>query len=297
MADLWGALFRNNKAPEAPTAPVRTIAEEPVLAGEIVGAFSIAAAAVQGPSHLARGAPGDDRFAWKASAERICAIVCDGAGSAPMGRVGAERASADMAADLISAMAASPLNADSVRGAVAASISALTRQLLTRYPKNQLADFHATVVGAIWDEKACVLFHIGDGAAAALESAAAPLSEMSAWSRPVISEPENGESIDQTFFFTMTPLSLRVREVGAVDAIVLMSDGAAALAYVQADRNLESGFFAPLAAHWAEVKDCAKMASAFAGVMTCDEAKSKSEDDKCLLVAVRHEALTRLVKP
>jgi len=271
----------------ATPAPLPVPAEVPILAGEVAGNFSIAAASIQGPSHRSRGVPGDDRFAWKVQGDRICAIVCDGAGSAELGRVGAERASVDLASDLINAMANNPLSAETVRGAVAASISALTRQLLQRYPQNQVSDFHATVVGAIWDEAGCVLFHIGDGVAAGLPRSAALPTEPSTWAKSKISEPQNGESEDQTFFFTMTPLALRVTEVGPVDAVALMSDGAASLAYTKADKTLEGGLFGPVSARWAEVLDCTKVAGLLADVMMADEARAISEDDKCLLIAIR----------
>ena len=259
---------------------------EPALCrGENVAGFNIAAAAVQGPGHIREGKPCDDRFSWQADAGRICAVVCDGAGSARLGRVGADVASRLLSSSVLRAMCEADLSIESARVAILAAIEDLRGELLSRHAGASISDFHATVVGAIWDKAAGILFHIGDGVAAALSD---PMGqgEPDLWTDAQISEPENGQYQDQTYFFTMDPIRLRMLSSSQPIAIVLMTDGGSSIAYTDNIRKLEGGFFGPIAKYWARDADSAKMAEQLAKVMRTAEADEKSDDDKCILLAV-----------
>lgn len=207
--------------------------------GDSVAGFSIAASAVQGPGHIREGAPCDDRFAWQSEDGRICAIVSDGAGSAALGRIGAEQASKLLSSDVLRAMRGADLSVEGVRGALLASVVGLRRALVAAYPEAKLSDFHATVVGAIWETTSGVLFHIGDGIAASLSPKTLQLDDAGVWANAQISEPENGEYSDQTYFFTMEPVSVRLMALNEPSAIVLMTDGGAGIAYTNHTRKLE----------------------------------------------------------
>ena len=49
----------------------------------------VVAAAVRGTAHAREGVPCQDAWAYAVEGDRVCAVVCDGAGSAAAGRSGA----------------------------------------------------------------------------------------------------------------------------------------------------------------------------------------------------------------
>lgn len=258
--------------------------------GVSLAGFRIAAAAVQGPGHVRQSAPCDDRFSVSSTGARICAVVCDGAGSASMGRVGAERASQALSGGLLEALSDAELTSDGVCEAILARLEIVRCELVSDHPERKLSDFHATVVGAVWDTSSGVLFHIGDGVAAAI-SEATTLETHDAWGGAQISDPENGEFSEETYFFTMDPVRLRLLPFSDPTAIVLMTDGAAGIAYTNSSRSLEGGFYGPIAGYWSRVSDPQKVAEQLAKLMRSTEADSRNDDDKCMLIALKEACL------
>ncbi|RYD81573.1 MAG: protein phosphatase 2C domain-containing protein [Verrucomicrobiaceae bacterium] len=261
--------------------------EAPNVCSGILENFSLAGAAVQGPGHLRAGTPCDDRFAWHSSLGRVCAVVADGAGSAKLGRVGAESVSSILVRNVLETTNETPLTIEGVRAAVRAGVFCARRALATSHPQARLSDFHATVVGAVWDSDTCILFHIGDGVGAVIANDRSSLAEAATWEDALVSEPENGDSADQTYFFTMDPIRLRLKQVQNPLAVVLMTDGAASLCYTHQSAKLEGGFFSPIASYLARTNDLEKLASQLPGVMRSDQANITSDDDKCIIIAIR----------
>lgn len=272
-------------------SPALTGAEAPRARGELMKDFAFLGTAVQGAAHQRMGAQCDDRFAWHSLRDRYCAVVADGAGSARFGRVGAHLASAVLARDMLETMIDAPLTVEGVSAAAKAGLLAIRDSLLQYWPETRLSDYHATIVGAIWSAEGGFLFHIGDGVAAGIESRFGSPMAVDAWENARVSQPENGESADQTYFFTMDPIHIRVTEVTSPSAIVLMTDGAASVCYTHKSSKLEGGFFAPIASYLSRTGDPEKLSAQLTNVMRSDQAGLKSDDDKCIVIALKGSSL------
>ncbi|MCW3835763.1 PP2C family serine/threonine-protein phosphatase [Sphingomonas canadensis] len=161
----------------------------------------------------------------------LIAVVSDGAGSARHGAEGARILCDHVAEALARLFPGRRLKAGALAGvpdAVAAGIEA------ARAAAGELAAergltidaFHATLVGAVAvPGKGGQFFHIGDGAALALDAPAG---------RWLLSPPSNGEYADTTFFFTEQDWreNLRFRPIEpGYDTIFVMSDGVTDLGF------------------------------------------------------------------
>ncbi|MEI9851223.1 MAG: PP2C family serine/threonine-protein phosphatase [Sphingomonas sp.] len=184
-------------------------------------AWRAAGCSLVGPSHHARGVGCDDAFAWARRDDWLVACVSDGAGSARFGAVGSDRAVRSISERIAERL---PDALDSrceqvVADAVDAAREQL-RQLASAWGAG-LNDFHATLVGAIMKGRRALLFHIGDGAAAALRKDGA------SWADTALSPPQNGEYINETYFLTQERWrdTLRFTPVESFDALLLMTDG------------------------------------------------------------------------
>lgn len=130
-----------------------------------------------------------------------------------------------------------------LRSVVAAAIAEARDTVLALAPEDgaTLADFSATLVGcAAWPDGG-LFFHIGDGAALALDAASLEVLGLS--------PPENGEFAEQTFFYTGDAWRehLRFTPVPAgANLIALMSDGTMTFAIASNRRDVDRRFFAPV---------------------------------------------------
>ncbi len=171
----------------------------------------------------------------------LIGVVCDGAGSASGGQQGAQffarrlteliaqsRMDEDFAGD------AQPDCGKSLPGIIQCARSELEQ--IARSEQRELRDFACTVVGCILSPSGGCFFHIGDGFAICVRENGQTL----------LSQPENGEYSDETYFVTderwsdhlrMTPIP----EINPGCLIGLMSDGASPFAV----NRTRTGFFRP----------------------------------------------------
>jgi hypothetical protein len=196
------------------------------------GIFEAVGASIVGPRHLAAGKACEDFFKLEMGADWVVAVVSDGAGSASRAIDGA-RAVSEEICRILAAWLAAPTSRDRIRditfsdwieaGVCEGIERARERCLLETREHEGLAAFHATVVGAVMLGEHGALFHIGDGCASTHRNTANCIETIA------FSEPENGEYINETFFFTEKwwREHLRVTEIAeTADEAWLMTDGA-----------------------------------------------------------------------
>ena len=198
-------------------------------------------ASVAGKYHLDKNVPCQDSGQYTVIDDVLICVVCDGAGSANEGQMGAEFFSSKvtglLSESIKSGQFAQCTQSDylnylstiiqTVRSQL--NDTALSRQL-------ELRDFACTLVGCITSQSGGCFFHIGDGVAV----------YMSNDGESVLSQPENGEYSDETYFVTDENWSnhLRVTLLPAInqgELIGLMSDGVSPFAV----NRPRTGFFRP----------------------------------------------------
>ncbi len=196
-----------------------------------------AGASATGTSHFALDQPCQDAFEVVSNDDCIVACVCDGAGSAPRSDEGA-RTLARMVAHALTRDPHALLNSADASEQVAAAVQA-ARESLTL--AGDLADYHATLCGVVLTPSGSLVFHLGDGVIFGINP--------DAWDDYLVSEPENGDFVETTYFFTLPNWRGHLRVMCAPARFrtwFLMSDGAASFAASSNPLRPESSFLRPV---------------------------------------------------
>ena len=198
-------------------------------------------ASATGKYHLACDTPCQDSGHFETIEDILIGVVCDGAGSASEGQFGAEFFSREVT-KLISESIRSGHFSEDVRSDYRDYLLAIIQAARSKLDEIALARqlepkaFACTLVGCIVSRNGGCFFHIGDGFA--IHHRETGVS--------VLSNPENGEYADETYFVTDNNWNdhLRVTPISAISPgclIGLMTDGASPFAV---DR-LRTGFYRP----------------------------------------------------
>lgn len=196
-----------------------------------------AGAAVTGTSHTRNQQPCQDAFEILIRTGGAVACVCDGAGSAARAEEGAQA----LAKGVSVALSREPGRCLQQAGAfdlVAGAIEKVREELAR---KGELADFHATLCGVLMSREGTLVFHLGDGVIFGIDP--------DNWEDCVVSEPENGEFAETTWFFTLADWRQRLRVFCAPPRYrcwFLMSDGAASFAARTAPWRPATNFLQPV---------------------------------------------------
>ncbi|MFC4729580.1 PP2C family serine/threonine-protein phosphatase [Coralloluteibacterium thermophilus] len=248
-------------------------------------AWHVHAGAATGAGHRARGEPCQDAFAHGVHGDVLVATVCDGAGSARHGDIGARVVARQVVHALLARAAAgnevAELAPDAAADLLAHVIEAVrdALQSLAGAAGAALGDYATTLVGAVGDGRSGFLFHLGDGVAVG----------MAAEGEDIVSAPDNGEYANETYFVTgpawrarlrITPLRRPLR------GIALMSDGAAAFAMERGGRALFPAFIGPVERHLAGLGE-ADGSAALLATLADPRTDAITPDDKTLLIALR----------
>ncbi len=242
--------------------------------------WQIAAAAVTGFSHEADDIPCQDSFAAATIDDWVVAVVSDGAGSAAFAEKGSQALVKTVVLALRELLRLRGLQPtiDEFRHALVAAIEH-TRNSLSE--KGELKNFAATLVGFAARASGGMFFHLGDGTALAASS--------QDWTTGPISQPENGEYANETYFFTADDWSghLRLLPVtGEYDTWIAMSDGCMPFAMTKGNAGLYQPFIAPLAEHFIAVPE-ADAISALSETLKRPEIRAITGDDKTFVWAHR----------
>ena len=282
--------------------------------------WRVVAASAQGSAHISQQKPCQDAFAIRTTDSGwIVAIVADGAGSAEFAEVGAALVVDILATHLVSNLptesaTSSSTLAESFRHILESGIQKARRELaerqlgelVSRGPNDPeltaiieqrkhdeagdaihsrlLRKYHATLVGTVAGPSGGLFFHIGDGAGVATRA-----DNLESY---VLSEPRNGDSSEETYFFTERDWkdNLRVADFGAEhDLLVLMSDGAMVFAMAPKLKGLHVPFIAPINKfmrdNWS-----ATAGVALRNTLDSEQSRNLTPDDKTLIWILRRSA-------
>ncbi|WP_298450094.1 PP2C family serine/threonine-protein phosphatase [uncultured Marinobacter sp.] len=199
-------------------------------------AFQVAGASATGRSHLEKDAGCEDAWHVVRRAEGVVACVCDGAGSASRSAEGANALAVAVAESLANRL--TELHTHDISKTLVDAI-VQTRDELAQL--GSLPEFHATLCGIAITADQSLVFHLGDGLILGVNP--------DDWSDYVVSEPENGEFAETTYFFTLPQWQSHLRVFSAPKRYrtwFLMSDGCASFAAKSAPWRPTSNFLEPV---------------------------------------------------
>jgi len=176
-----------------------------------------------GEAHKRNGIPLQDAFKvfGNSTQKYVVAIVSDGAGSAKHAEIGSNRICSIFTDEVRHLCEESQtVSFDKFKETTSFAIQSARRSLVD--DGYSLADCHATIVATLAFDDRCFLVHLGDGLQVVL------IREPSGAIAACVSEPENGDAANETFFYTEDDWHshLRITEIPRdVLACFLMSDG------------------------------------------------------------------------
>ena len=250
-----------------------------------MGTWTWAAASCRGTSHLQDDTRCQDAFACsvKEHGSRIIAVLCDGAGSAHMGGVGAALVARTISvrARAHHSLSSQAVNDETLRAWVDDARDAIGHVAQRRSLRPR--DFATTMICAISDGVETIVAHIGDGCAVAQDA------QTQEWI--ALTWPAHGEYASSTYFITDDPHPqlLIHRHSGMFSALVAFTDGLERLALDFTGRKPHAPFFrgiaAPVAASDAKGRDPV-LSAQLKRYLDSTAVNARTDDDKTLLVAV-----------
>ena len=237
--------------------------------------WRVFSASATGKRNLEQGLQGQDASHCVIAGSALAAVVCDGAGSVREGQAGAQFIARALAEKLSQSLCADLETC--IREAIDDARARLAGVAQSR--KLALHDFACTLVGCVTSARGGCFFHIGDGFAIWREATGSCL----------LSQPENGEYTDETYFVTdeswrehlrITPLPA----AGPGCMIGLMSDGTAPFAVNRTRTGFFAPFIDPVAAFLCRATPLDGDA-ALRNLLESPRASEISADDKTLLLA------------
>lgn len=253
--------------------------------------WKVYGAKVQGPSHVQTNTPCQDAFYTGVSndGQWVSMVVSDGAGSAARAEEGSQLVAQVLSEKLldIAALLNTRVPGGWINDFVIQQVIDVRELLRKKAGKDDIRDFHCTLVAALVGPSGGFLIHIGDGSL--LSGTATPdATEKNILNITINhqSKPENGEYANETFFITEKDWikHLRISPIGKTDWIMLATDGGCALTLqnesVPHITNLKDIF-----EHLLKLPEESR-SSAIQAWLETDGAKKLSNDDKTLVIGL-----------
>lgn len=247
--------------------------------------WRIFAASAIGSSPREDGRPCQDAFAHCSQGEVLCAVICDGAGSCESSHIGARFVANAVTQALVAHAAAGGLglgtDGDALRTLIEGVVAGVRKglQATAASSSRELSDFASTLVGVVGWPSRGHFFHVGDGFAVARTRGAE--------ARDIVSLPDNGEYVNETYFVTGDEWRAHLRTESFTEPIAtvaLMSDGAAPFAMAKGQQALHDPFIVPVLRYLDQVTE-AEGSEALGGTLADPRTDAISTDDKTLLIA------------
>lgn len=251
----------------------------------VVSDWLVFGGSVRGPDHEREHLPCQDAWARGPAGTRGVALcLCDGAGSASHAEVGAKVVSAAVVEALRDLHAEEPTAlAEALRAACVAGQQALVRAAAEVAVSP--AALACTLVAVVSTGDLVAVAHLGDGAVIGQQAGSGELV--------VLSGPDRGEYVNETWFVTSASWEarLRVTVFTGVDALCVVTDGCQDACLVRGDAAAPfAPFFAPIFAFAAEADDADLASGEVIQLLDGAALRGSSGDDKTLAVARRRAA-------
>ncbi|NDU92079.1 MAG: protein phosphatase 2C domain-containing protein [Ferrovum sp.] len=239
-------------------------------------------AAAAGGHHRGQHAPCQDFVCHRVRQGVFVGVVCDGAGSASAGGIGAEFLATEVTHLLSQALETHGLpeeTSEDYRAFVTPLLEQARTALEAHAEPQTLRDHACTLVGCLASRSGGCFFHIGDGFAVQQGTTGAA----------ILSLPENGEYANETYFATDPDWRdhLRVTMLSQLqrgDLIGLMSDGASAFAIDKLKTGFYKPFIDPVAAFLQSASE-PHGKEALQNLLESEKTLEITSDDKTLLLA------------
>lgn len=252
----------------------------------------IAKASVIGTGHKAVGLPCQDACFVDTSldGEWVSLVVSDGAGTAQYSDQSSSLVCEVFGKSLIGLSDELKIREPGawINDFVIEKVLDTRKQLRVLANSDNLKDFHCTLVASLIGPTGGFLIHIGDGALFGGDYKDIDEINNSIAPNFVISEPENGEYANETFFITEGDWikHLRITPIRPVDWIVLATDGGTSITMV-ADKAPKPGVIIPLLRHLNGAGDANKLDEILEKIVTDPRTNKITSDDKTLCIAFR----------
>lgn len=255
----------------------------------------VTGASARGKNHLDFNVPCQDYVDAKVSEDGtwLVVVVSDGAGTASRAAEGAYAFATGVTTALFDEATRGVIapDRDAIERATVAAIASVRARLeATGTP---LEDFHCTLVGALVGSEGGAFFHIGDGVALASKVTVEPGErDVRLWNELTLSEPENGEYYNETFFVTQDSWQGHLRFCSLppdADVLLLMTDGAMPL--VLPKLRPYGPFIDPLIAELSRIPDAHVRSETLRAYLESPGTFRITGDDKTLFIAIRSSLL------
>jgi len=212
-------------------------------------------ASVMGESHKTLNVECQDSFSFLYDKEKkwLAITVCDGAGSSKNSSKSSKYVSEQFSRELI--LIASHLSKKPfgqwVTDSILQAILSIREKLRSRNATDDLSDYHTTLVSVLLGPpdrlggRSGITIHIGDGAVIGGKIGSDIDNDQYILDEDfyILSEPQNGEYANETYFLTETKWikNIRLDPIGELDWIAIATDGGTA-ALLNGDNALRSTF-------------------------------------------------------
>ncbi len=254
-------------------------------------------ASVIGQAHINQATECQDRLLCrtidtKSDGEVLVAVVADGAGSTAHGQVGAQIACETFAAqvaDFLNTGNASVVSLNEDFGKFWIEFFQMKIKKIADEKKIEIRDFASTFIGAVVGENETVFFQVGDGGAV-FSTCGKPESYQFGI------EPTESEYINTTEFLTDETAVESLRFVlikEKIEDLILFSDGIFAVAVDYQKNKPHEPFLMPMIAPLRNGNSADGLNEKLENFLASPKLNEKTDDDKTIILASRHEAETR----
>jgi len=251
----------------------------------IVATWESVGVSAVGSSHLKTGTPCQDTCVTRYSAdgEWIAVVVSDGAGSASRSQEGSAYVSkffADELLRLVEHLKTRPPG-NWISDFIIEKVLQTRNQLRDYSNSDDLSDFHCTLVACLQGPSGGFAVHLGDGA---IVGGYTKGTSNQVVKETFLSEPENGEYANETYFVTESSWvkHLRIAPLPKMDWFICCTDGGESLIF-RSRSELKHGFLEPVFAELRSLTTTTDRVDKLKRFLEDPQAEKVTGDDKTLV--------------